>query len=150
MEELSKKIKSARREIIKTFLLLFVPHLLVGILTVKVATDPDKPLKFQLIYFIAYFISCLLSYFIAPWFIKRRHNNEILSAEYDFKTELMTIKYRGGLVVQYFGSCTVWHKYPMTKRCATSTEAWLCDLYEYNKQWNGPYPTAHIIKTQNK
>ena len=51
-------------------------------------------------------------------------------AEYDFKTEIMTLQYKTEpKIVQYHGECTVWYKMPDYIRCGTMTEAWLCDIW---------------------
>ena len=68
-------------------------------------------------------------------------SNTIVSAEYI--DDIMVVKYKRGNIEHYNGSCTVWHKLPFMKRCNSSTESWLCDLWTYNRKWNGPYPNAH-------
>ncbi len=68
----------------------------------------------------------------------------IVSAEY--KDGVMKVVWEDGSSAAYKGSCTVWHKMPYMRRCGTATEGWLCDLWKYNKQWDGAYPNAHKNK----
>lgn len=63
------------------------------------------------------------------------------SAEY--KDEVMTLTYSDKSQVQYKGSSTVWHKMPLMKRCHTSTEQLLSEIYTYIQHYGNPYPTAH-------
>jgi hypothetical protein len=75
-------------------------------------------------------------------------HNPIVSA--DYKDGVMTIEYENQKVEQYSGDCTVWYKMPYMKRCGTSTESWLCELWKYNRTWGGPYPNAHETKSGSK
>lgn len=43
----------------------------------------------------------------------------------------------------YKGSVTVWHTWPMMKRCDSWLEEELCDIWSYFKEHGSPYPTAH-------
>lgn len=60
-----------------------------------------------------------------------------------YEGETMTVIWNDGTTDKFSGSCTVWYKEPLMKRCSTSTEGMLCDLWKYNQKWKGPYPDAH-------
>ena len=70
--------------------------------------------------------------------------NKVIKATY--YGSVMTIEYSDGTVDKYSGSCTVWRKIPMMKRCSTPTEARLCDIWGYIQKHGSPYPTAHESK----
>lgn len=65
----------------------------------------------------------------------------VVTAEY--RNHTMAIEWDDGTKTEYHGSCTVWYELPLMKRCDTSTEGLLCEMWEYNKKWGGPYPKAH-------
>ena len=54
---------------------------------------------------------------------------KIVSYWYNTGNKTLTIDYSDGSKEQYVWECTVWNKLPSFKRCSTSTESWLCDLY---------------------
>lgn len=70
--------------------------------------------------------------------------NPIVKATYD--NRIMTIEYYNGQTMQYEGTCTVWHSYPMMKRAGTLKEGELCDIWAYIKRHGNPYPDAHVTK----
>lgn len=61
-----------------------------------------------------------------------------------YEGDEMSIKYSNGEIEKYIGSCTVWHKLPMMRRCSIEEESMLCDIWNYIKQHGNPYPEAHI------
>jgi len=63
---INEKIKRFRREVVKTFLLLFIPHIGVCLLQPLLTKDLMDAYKFQLLYFSIYFICSGLFYFLAP------------------------------------------------------------------------------------
>jgi len=75
MEKINEKIKRLRYEVIKTFLLLFAPHLMVCILTSQITTNPTDNLKWQLCWFSIYFTIAFFIYIFAPKIIKRRNGS---------------------------------------------------------------------------
>ena len=60
-----------------------------------------------------------------------------------YENGIMTIEYSNGKTKKYLGSCTVWHKLPLCKRCSTAKESQLCDIWQYIKHNGNPYPNAH-------
>lgn len=60
-----------------------------------------------------------------------------------YENDVMTVEYDNGTIEQYNGSCTVWHKMPMMKRCSTSKEAWLSEMWEYIERHGNSYPNSH-------
>lgn len=75
MENIHEKIKRLRWEVVKTFMLLFVPHLMVCVLTPQVTTNPMDNLKWQLYWFAIYFTIAFLVYYFAPKIIKKRNSS---------------------------------------------------------------------------
>ena len=75
------------------------------------------------------------------WIKKLFAGDPVTKAKYE--SGIMTVTYESGKVEKYSGSCTVWHKLPYMKRVRAMGEGWLCDLWEYNRQWGGAYPNAH-------
>lgn len=76
METVNDKIKRLRKEVVKTFVLLFVPHLMVCVLTSQVATNPMSILKWQLWWFAIYFTIALFVYIFAAKIIKKRNDSK--------------------------------------------------------------------------
>lgn len=74
MEDINQKIKKLRKEVFKTFLLLFIPHSIVilSLLNSQVTTNPIDTLKWQLCWFVTYFSISLLVYIFAPKITKKR------------------------------------------------------------------------------
>jgi hypothetical protein len=60
-----------------------------------------------------------------------------------YEDRVMTIEYSNGKTEQYHGDCTVWHKMPMMKRCTTSRESWLLEIWTYIEHYGNSYPNAH-------
>lgn len=73
MENVTEKIKRLRKEVIRTFFLLFTPHIFVCLLTTQVTANPMNPLKWQLCWFITYFSISILVYVLAPNIVKRQN-----------------------------------------------------------------------------
>ena len=73
--------------------------------------------------------------------ISKMIRDSIIEATYE--KEILTIKYESGKILQYEGSCTVWHTYPMMRRCDTFKEGELCDIWAYIKKHGNSYPNAH-------
>ena len=69
-------------------------------------------------------------------------SKEVESATYD--NGVMKVKYKDKLWVDYQGSGTVWHELPLMRRCPTTLEMGLADIFTYIKKWGNPYPSAHI------
>lgn len=63
-----EEIKRLRREVVKTFMLLFAPHLMVCVLTMN-------NLKWQLCWFSTYFTIAFFVYVFAPKIINKRNKN---------------------------------------------------------------------------
>lgn len=63
--------------------------------------------------------------------------------EATYTDEILTLKYSDNSIVQYKGSCTVWHKLPFMTRPGTLKEGDLSEIWEYIKTYGNPYPTAH-------
>lgn len=70
-ENFKIKTKNLRRQVIRTFLLLFTPHLLVCLLTVQVTINPIDIMKWQLCWFLTYFTISFLVYVFAPKILKK-------------------------------------------------------------------------------
>lgn len=51
-------------------------------------------------------------------------------SKYDKEKEILTLDFSDGSKEQYFGSCTVWYKLPSIKRCSTSEESYLSELWK--------------------
>lgn len=83
--------------------------------------------------FIIWIVGCFLT---IPY-------NPVVMATYDKKKEILTLTFKSGVVNQYKGDCTVWHTYPMMKRCDTNMEIFLSEIWEYIEEHGNPYPTAH-------
>lgn len=75
MENINEKIKRLRKEVAKTFMLLFAPHLMVCVLTSQVTTNPISNPKWQLYWFVTYFTIAFFVYVFAPKIIKRRNGS---------------------------------------------------------------------------
>jgi hypothetical protein len=75
MENINEKIKRLRREVAKTFMLLFTPHLMVCVLTSQVTIDPMGNIKWQLCWFATYFTIAFFVYVFAPKIIKKRNGS---------------------------------------------------------------------------
>jgi len=69
--------------------------------------------------------------------------NELDEANYDFKSEVLTMTFKDGTIEEYKGSSTVWRKMPLMTRCSTLKEYDLCDIYKYINHYGNPYPKAH-------
>lgn len=77
-------------------------------------------------------------------FLKKRFCTPyVVKATYDEKTETMTVTWSDGDTEQYEGSGTVWYKMPYMRRCGTSGESMLCELWTYFRRYGNDYPTAH-------
>jgi hypothetical protein len=66
---------------------------------------------------------------------------KLLKATY--KDEILSLWYSDRTKEHYKGDCTVWHEYPMMKRCSTSQEYYLHNIWEYIETHGNPYPRAH-------
>ncbi len=55
MKNIDEKIKRLRKEVVKTFFLLFTPQVFVYLLTSQVTINPMYNLKWQLCWFTTYF-----------------------------------------------------------------------------------------------
>lgn len=71
MSDTKEKIRRLRHEVIRTFLLLFVPHIIVCLFTTAVTNNPMHTMKFQLIWFSVYFGISLCVYIFAPKLVKK-------------------------------------------------------------------------------
>lgn len=83
------------------------------------------------------------------WFKKlfrssQKNDRSIHTANYDKKTEILTILRSNGELNQYHGSSTVWYSYPLMKRIGSPGERNLCNIYTYIKEHGNPYPIAHL------
>lgn len=72
MNDINQKIKNLRKEVIKTFWLFFVPHLIVCALTTAIFKDQGSSIKWQIGWFGIYFTIALAVYILAPKIIKRK------------------------------------------------------------------------------
>ena len=72
-----------------------------------------------------------------------RRRVSMVRHEYDSANKILTVTYSNGVIEQFHGSSTVWHKLPFLDRCSTFTESTLSDYYAYWDYWRGPYPDAH-------
>lgn len=59
---------------------------------------------------------------------------------------IMEVHWSDNQIVFYKGGCTVWYTYPMMKRCDTSMEMQLSNMWSYFLTHGSPYPTAHETK----
>jgi hypothetical protein len=75
VENINEKTKRLRREVAKTFMLLFVPHLwCVCVVTSQVTTDQMGNIKWQCCWFATYFTITFFVYVFAPKIIKKRNS----------------------------------------------------------------------------
>lgn len=65
------------------------------------------------------------------------------SATYDHTKQIMIVTYSDNNIYSFKGSGTVWHTYPMMRRCGTVAEIELSEIWEYINEHGNPYPTAH-------
>lgn len=76
--------------------------------------------------------------------LKKIFGKKVLKeANYDKKNQTLTIKYKNSDKEEYIGSVTVWYKAPLMKRCITSKECELSEIYQYIQHYGNPYPKAH-------
>ena len=69
---INEKIKRLRKEVVKTFFLIFTPHIFVCLLTSQVTNNPMDNLKWQLCWFTTYFSISFFVYVFAPKIVKKR------------------------------------------------------------------------------
>jgi len=72
MNNETEKIKYLKSETVKTFRLLFLPHLMVTIITLNIASNRMEVLKWHLCWFVTYFTIAFLVYVFAPKIINRQ------------------------------------------------------------------------------
>ncbi len=77
MTTVAQKIKTLRRETVRTFLLLFGGHAFSFILTIGMTKNPSSTFKFHAIYFAVYFSIALIIYFLAPKLVKNTEKIEL-------------------------------------------------------------------------
>lgn len=68
-----KKIKRLKNKVVRIFLLLLIPQIVVSLLTSLGTTNPMNNLKWQLCWFIIYFSISFLVYVFAPKIINKRN-----------------------------------------------------------------------------
>lgn len=73
MKSMDEKIKRLRMGVIRTFLLLFVPHIFVCAITLQFTKNPIDVMIYQFCWFAIYFSISFSSYVFAPEIIKKRH-----------------------------------------------------------------------------
>jgi|GEM_PF-6614331 len=90
-------------------------------------------------------IICVISLFVVImtflFFRVLSVSGKVVSASY--VDGVLTVHYNDGTRDKYKGSCTVWYSYPYMRRCGTSEEMWLCNIWKYVSEHGNPYPTAH-------
>lgn len=70
MENLKEQIKRLRKEVLKTFLLIFVPHIFVSLLTTQIAVNQSSFMDWHISWFFIYFSIAFLLYILAPKIIQ--------------------------------------------------------------------------------
>jgi hypothetical protein len=75
MEKINEKTKKLRKKVVKTFLMLFMPHIFVCLLTVQITTNPMDILKWQFCWFTTYFSISFLVYVFAPRIINKLNDS---------------------------------------------------------------------------
>jgi hypothetical protein len=76
MTNQKQQIKTLRKEVFKTFLLIFAPHTLVCLLTTQTATNISVFMDWHISWFSIYFSISFLLYIFAPKIIEVRNKKQ--------------------------------------------------------------------------
>lgn len=76
MTNQKQQIKTLRREVLKTFLLIFAPHTLVCLFTNQITTNPSANMDWHISWFSIYFSISFLLYIFAPKIIEVRNKKQ--------------------------------------------------------------------------